>query len=146
MEIRQPKQRFGEILVEMGAITNKQLEEALIQQKKTAKRTGEILLDNGIITEEVLIAALGKQLGIPYIDISQYLTNSEAFAFIELSAAREQNMVIFDQDNEYLYVATSDPLNFETLRGLEKKSGKKLQLFLTRPSEIAAVLARQGGS
>lgn len=142
MEIRKPKQKFGEILVEMGAITVAQLKQALDIQRQTKKRTGEILLELGIITEEVLIAALGKQLGTPYIDISLYHINMEALPLLTKAEAESQNTVIFDTDEDALYVAASDPLNYDFLSGLEKKHQKKIHLFLTRPTEIQKVTAK----
>jgi CheY-like chemotaxis protein len=65
------KQRTGEILVEMGCLTNSQLERYLAKQKAEwesngsehgRRRLGEILLEAGVITEEELREALAEQV------------------------------------------------------------------------------------
>ena len=56
--------RIGELLVENGVITQKQLEEALIRQNTLAKGTkiGEILIDMGFLTYDGLLSYLEKQI------------------------------------------------------------------------------------
>ena len=56
--------RIGELLVENGVISQKQLEEALIRQNTLAKGTkiGEILIDMGFLTYDGLLSYLEKQI------------------------------------------------------------------------------------
>lgn len=52
--------KLGEILVDMGIVTEKQVEEALEQQRNSGgtKRIGEILVEKGWIREEQVRQAL----------------------------------------------------------------------------------------
>ena len=59
--IKKPK-KIGEILIEMGLITDAQFEEALAIGKKSGKRIGRILIDSGLVTEEAIAQALSIQL------------------------------------------------------------------------------------
>ena len=56
--------RIGELLVENGVISQKQLEEALVRQKtmKTGTKIGEILIDMGFLTYDGLLSYLEKQI------------------------------------------------------------------------------------
>ena len=47
--------RLGEMLVDVGAITEQQLEEALAGQKGSGKRLGTYLVDEKYISEDQLI-------------------------------------------------------------------------------------------
>src|SRR3989338_7633954 len=58
--------KLGEILIRQGLITEKQLQEAIVAQKKEKGRIGEVLVKLGLITEEHIAEALGTQMGIPY--------------------------------------------------------------------------------
>ena len=58
--------KLGEILIRQGLITEKQLQEAIVAQKKEKGRIGEILVKLGMITEEHMAEALGTQMGIQH--------------------------------------------------------------------------------
>ena len=55
------KMLLGEILIQDGAITQKQLDEAMESQKKSNELIGIILIKLGFITEKQLHSALIKQ-------------------------------------------------------------------------------------
>jgi len=56
--------RIGELLVENGVISQKQLEEALVRQNTLASgaKIGEILIDMGFLTYDGLLSYLEKQI------------------------------------------------------------------------------------
>ncbi|MEW6095543.1 MAG: hypothetical protein AB1567_03315 [bacterium] len=53
---------LGEILVNEGAITKEQLQQALLDQKKSSKRLGRVLIDLELVPEEVVINYLSNQI------------------------------------------------------------------------------------
>lgn len=59
---RVEENRFGRILVKKGAITEKELQDALQEQKKTGMRIGDILLKKGLLSEEVIRDTVVSQL------------------------------------------------------------------------------------
>ncbi len=52
---------IGQILVDAGALTDKELQKALITQKETGSLTGDILIEQGDVQPEVVESALVKQ-------------------------------------------------------------------------------------
>ena len=60
------KIRIGDLLVEAGAITDEQLQEALAKQKEEGGMLGNIIMDLGFISRELLITVLSTQMGIDY--------------------------------------------------------------------------------
>ena len=63
--------RLGEMLVDVGVITEEQLSKALAMQKGSGKRLGTVLVDEHFITETQLIETLRMQLGIDFIDLNR---------------------------------------------------------------------------
>lgn len=55
---------LGEVIVERGLITQEQLEDALLEQRRTQKRLGTILVDKGIVSAQDLTDALVDQIGV----------------------------------------------------------------------------------
>ncbi len=62
--------QLGDILVDTELISRKTLERALERQKATAKRLGQVLEEMGVITEAELMEALVSQHS-PFADINQ---------------------------------------------------------------------------
>ena len=61
--------KFGEILVQAGAIDEMQLRAALGEQKRWGQRLGVTLVKMGIIEERDLVRALARQLEIPVVQL-----------------------------------------------------------------------------
>lgn len=134
------KKRLGEILVENGCLAPENLEEALQHQKKEGGMIGQILIRLGYLTEESLIAAIGKQLQIPYIPLSNYSINMDAAVQFGEELCRRYMLVVFDQDEKKIYIATADPLNEAAFEEIQKKTKLKTQLFIATPSELFSML------
>ena len=58
------KIRVGDLLVEAGAITEDQLQQALEKQKEDGGRIGNVIMQMGFISKELLITVLTTQMGI----------------------------------------------------------------------------------
>ncbi len=134
------KKRVGEILIEDGVLTQENLDEALIQQKKEGGIIGQILIRLGYVTEENLIAALSKQLGIPYLPLPNYSVNMETIREYGYDFCKQNMLIAFDQDDKYIYVSTADPLNDIALEHIENQSKRRAQVFISTPSEIVNML------
>ena len=134
------KRRIGELLLEDGKLSPENLEEALNHQKKEGGLIGQILIRMGYITEEELIAAIGRQLQIPYIPLSNYSVNMESTLQLEQEYCRRNLMMIFDQDEKNLFLVMGDPLNDNAIDEVKKKHSLKVQLFISTPTEILNML------
>jgi len=53
--------KIGEILVEGGMLTQRELDEALQKQNDTSGKLGDVLVNEGLVDREVIEAAAGKQ-------------------------------------------------------------------------------------
>jgi len=64
MDTAQGWRPLGEVIVELGLISQEDLEDALLEQRITHKRLGTILIDKGIVTAQQLTDALVDQIGV----------------------------------------------------------------------------------
>lgn len=128
--------RLGELLLEKGAITQEQLEQALERQKKEGRRIGEILVELNFVTEEDILIALSAQYGWPYLPLANYRIDSEITALVPEKFAREHCLIPIDQIGDVLTVAMADPLDEESLELLKKATGCKIQIFVSTSSDI----------
>lgn len=130
------KKRLGEILIEDGVLSPESLEEALNHQKKEGGLIGQILIRLGYVTEEELIAAVGKQLRIPYIPLLNYSVNTDMALKLGAEFCRRGLLLPFDQDEKNVFLAMGDPLNDLAIGEVEKKCSLKPQVFISTPTEI----------
>ena len=55
---------LGELLVDRGLLSARQLELALAEQRRTGRRLGEVLVGLGFVSEQALAAMLLEQVGL----------------------------------------------------------------------------------
>jgi hypothetical protein len=80
---RASKLRLGDILKEMGLVTEQQVEAALERQKDTHKRLGQLLIDDGILSELDLAKALAAKFGVSFLDLSETTFDAAATSYID---------------------------------------------------------------
>lgn len=138
---RLTKKKLGELLVEQGLLTEQQIQDALRLQHQTGMLFGEVLVQSKIISEDKIVAVLISQFGIPYIKPSQYKIPKELLEIFEPQMMRRFQFVPLDSIGNVLVIAIAGMLSEDILREIESQTGCSLQVFLTRMSEITAVLA-----
>ena len=140
------KVRLGDILIEEGFITEEQLMLVLKKQKELnfTKKLGEIFVDEGYLTQRDLLKTLSKQLNIEFIDLYGESIDFEKlvvqYPFNILDAAKA---IPFKEDEDFVYVATADPLNYDALESLERSiSTKPMKLYLAYKDDVAVIFHR----
>lgn len=120
--------RLGDLLVSSGAITEKQLEEALGIQKSSGKghRLGTVLIENKFITEEQLIETLQMQLGVEFIDLNNTSIPAEMASVLPKNIAKKHMVIPVKVAGNDLYLAMVDPLNFITIEEVQAATRKRV--------------------
>lgn len=138
--------RIGEILLESGVITEEQIQRVVEIQVNEGKsrRFGEILMEQGV-TEGEIYQALSVQFHLPLLDAAelpeQIPLEKVSFAFLE------KNILLpVALDGSVLTVATSDPINSESIESLRSSFEYDLRVVLARKSEILQQLEMLQGS
>ena len=137
--------RLGDLLISAGVIRPEQLNDALAIQKKTRERLGDVLINNGIITEQQLIEALQMQLGVDFVDLTVVSIPLELARFVPRSIAKKYCVVPVKLQKDELYVAMSDPLNFEAQEEIKSASHKQVvPMIATRRAVEQAIATLYG--
>jgi general secretion pathway protein E/type IV pilus assembly protein PilB len=140
------KVRLGDILIESGFITQEQLEFALAKQKELnfTKKLGEIFVDEGYITQKDLLKTLSKQLNIEFIDLyGESIDFNKLVSQYQLNVLEAAKAIPFKEDEDFVYVATADPLNYDALENLERTiSTKPIKLYLAYKDDVDVIFHR----
>jgi type II secretory ATPase GspE/PulE/Tfp pilus assembly ATPase PilB-like protein len=139
--------RLGDLLIEKGIITEEELNKALQKQKELRekgeyKKLGEILIDLGFATEKEILETLSHQLGYPFVDLYGEKIDYDLMSSFPLNLLEREKVLPYKKDDEYIYVATADPLDYEAIETIEKFSPKPLKIFIALSKDINAILDR----
>lgn len=138
--------RLGDLLVSVGLVTEEQIQEALTLQKTTKKRLGDQLIASGYITQKQLIEALQMQLGIEFIDLSDYEIPAELARVIPKNIARKYQVVPIRLSGDTLFLAMSDPMNFMAIEEARTASRKKIVPMITYSDSIERAILNLYGN
>ncbi len=118
--------RLGEMLVDVGVITEEQLTEALAKQKGSGKRLGTVLVDEHFITETQLIETLRMQLGIDFIDLNKAKIDPSMVNLVPKNIAKKERVVPVKLVHDNLYLAMEDPMNFMAIENVKNTTRKRV--------------------
>lgn len=137
--------RLGDLLIEEGLITQDQLMAALKIQKESGfeKKVGEVLIQEGLVSHKEVAVVLSRQLDMDFVDLYGENIDFNAFQKYNISRLEAASAIPFNEDNEYLYVATSDPLNYDSLEALERSIvTKPLKTYIAMEDDIRHFFSR----
>ena len=137
MAMIQKKKRLGELLLEAGALTQEQLEQALIMQKTSKKRLGDVLVEDGFISEPQMLDVLSHQLNIEIFDLDKEKVDPAIANLITEDLAREHTIIpAFKSGDNTLALVMSDPLSIIAIDDVRFYTGLEVQPMLCAKSKI----------
>lgn len=130
------KQRLGEILIQQKLVSQDIIDKALRTQVGGNRRLGHILVRMKAITDDQLVETLASQLDIPICDITSKFS-PEVRGLIPRYLCRQYGVLPLTlQSNNILELAMADPADEEAQNDLEQYTGKVIEPYLARHSDI----------
>ncbi|MCY6484579.1 GspE/PulE family protein [Clostridium aestuarii] len=120
------KKRLGDLLVQAGKITKKQLQVELEKQREKGIKLGELLIKDKILSEEDIIDALKVQLDLERVHLDMINVDRETVKAIPESLAKKYLLIGFSFEGNKIKVAMSDPLNLFAVDDVHIATGKEV--------------------
>ena len=117
--MKRERKRLGELLVEAGAITTEQLEEALAGQKKSGLKLGQYLIQSGTLKESVIIDSVSRQLRIDKYTPAKHPYEERIDSFVAEDIAQRYHLVPIMKRGHLLTIAMTDPMDIAALDAVE---------------------------
>ena len=134
--------RIGEVLLERGVITYKELEKGLAHQKEHGGLMGQVLIHLGYVTEEEVALALTAQYGFPYLPLDNYEIDGSLTEVIPERIARQYCLIPIDRIGNALTLAMADPSNVKAIEDIELMTKCVVQAFVSTPSDIGKAIEK----
>ncbi len=141
--------KLGELLIEQGKLSERDVERALLAQSEMGDRFGQVLVKLGLVSEQDVASALSRQLDIPLLASADYPEEPIHLEGLSRDFLFNNNVVpVASGNGEVRFVATEpqDPFLVKALQmaldkpvsvalGLETDIGKAIQRYLEDSEE-----------
>jgi DNA-binding response OmpR family regulator len=131
-----PRKELGEILRAADLVSEAQLAEALSLQRTFGERLASILVRQKILTEKFAVTYLGRQLGVPPVDLSKAEIDLSLLDVVHLDVCERHLVFPVRVEGTRLQLAMSDPLDHVLVTEIEFKSGVRLAPMIALESSI----------
>ncbi|HEU4952719.1 MAG TPA: ATPase, T2SS/T4P/T4SS family [Holophagaceae bacterium] len=138
MDLEPSRKLLGERLVDRGFITDRQLELAVREQKRTRTMLGEILTQLGFITPQMLSQVLAEQGGVAYLDLGDREIPEEALAAVPEAVARRLGVLPLSRRGSELDLVMSNIYDIEAIGEIESLTGLRVRVHGASEDNILA--------
>lgn len=140
------RRRIGEILVELGIVTEDQIADALEKQRAAGMRLGEVLLQEGFVKPRDLIRALAVQFDLPFVDLDDRTIDTDLAQLVPQNLARRHRAVPVWRDDNQIVVAMANPVDVLALDDIRSLVGRQVVAVMAEAAQILSVVDRLGHS
>jgi CheY-like chemotaxis protein len=130
------RRELGEILLEADLVSPEQLNEALALQKAYGERLASILVRKRILTEKFAVTYLGRQVGVPGVDLSKADIDLGLLDLIPLELCERHLVFPVQIEGTYLQLAMVDPTDSVLVAQIENETGVRLAPMIALESSI----------
>ncbi|MBK5308269.1 MAG: Flp pilus assembly complex ATPase component TadA [Frankiaceae bacterium] len=134
--------QLGDILLEGGHVTPEQLAGAVEEQRRLGRSLGRVLVDLGVLTEGQLVAALATQIGLKFVDLSDYPVDGSAVTRVPDMVCRRHNALPIGYEDGRLVVAMADPANVFAVDDIRSMTGLEVKPVVATKSDVIAAINR----
>lgn len=134
------RKRIGEVLIEQGLITEKQVNAGLEEQKRSGIHIGKCLISLGFISEDKLIDVLSAQLDIQHVRLDNFSFSPSLLKVVHEEMAREYRVIPLFESGDVITVAMADPTNQRVVDHLKFKTGKDIEPVIASGRSILAAI------
>ncbi|WP_084078235.1 GspE/PulE family protein [Demequina sp. NBRC 110057] len=103
--------QLGTILMEDGVLTEEQLLDAIDEQRERGQSLGRTLVELGLISEGQLVRALASQVGMDFVELTDFPVDRAAVAMVPDTVCRRHAALPIQIDGDILKIAMSNPGN-----------------------------------
>jgi len=137
--------RIGQILVDLGFLSDEQLEVVLEEQEQQPGALfGRVAEDMQLITDEQLIQGLSEQLGMQTVELSEANLDPTILAKITETMAQLYRVIplAFDEAAQQLTLATCDPQNLSIQDELRTFLGYDIRMVIATQRDIMQAIEK----
>lgn len=137
------QRRLGQILVDLGYLTEDQLWDVLEEQKQSGGEIiGQVAVRMGFVTQEQVTEALAEQWGLPVVNLNETTILPKVLEDVPQTMAELYKIMPLSKKDNVLTVAMADPQNLAALDDLRNMLGCDVRGAVSNAKDVEAAIAR----
>lgn len=117
------KKPLFEVLLDMKLISFEQLQEIENEFGGVPTNLGHVLIEKKIITDDQYAKAIARELGLDYIDLSNYKIDDNLFNSVDVALMRSYSFIPDSRTDKEIVLIMADPGNVDAIEELEVRLG-----------------------
>ncbi|HEY4310761.1 MAG TPA: ATPase, T2SS/T4P/T4SS family [Pirellulales bacterium] len=135
--------RIGQIFVDLGFITDEQLEMLLEeQQQRPDELLGQVAERMGLVSDDQLAQALAEQMNMQVISLSEVVIPPDVLAYVTEPMAQLYRIIPVSFKNGTLVIAMCDPQKLSILDELRNFLGYDVRAVVATERDVKGALER----
>ena len=140
-----PRKMLGERLLSRGVVTERQLELAVREQKRTGAMLGEILIQLGLVSPQTLSAVLAEQGGVSYVDLTEVDVPGEVLGLVPETLARRLVVLPISRTGQELLLVMGNIYDIEAISEVEALTRLRVKVRGAAEDDIHAKIGEAYG-
>ncbi len=140
------KDKVLKSLIQSQQLKQKDIDEAVLLQKKKGISLDKALIEKGLINEKDLLVLLVRELNIPFINLGKYRIDPSLKEIIIERVARQYHIVPLSALENSITVAIADPLNVFAIDDLKNITGKDIEIVMSTSEDIVRTIDQYYGA
>lgn len=134
------RRTIGQILIELGRITDDDVARALEHQRDSGGYFGEALVALGVVSQDELEWGLASQHDLPYVFPDADACDLDVAALVSAEWALANLTLPIMRVGDTVQVIVDSPLKDEPIRELRERTGLDVDMALAAPASIREVI------
>ncbi|HPQ42874.1 MAG TPA: ATPase, T2SS/T4P/T4SS family [Syntrophales bacterium] len=144
--MEETRKKLGEMLMDAGLLTEEQLNQALVGQRKTGLKLGQYLVQEGWFREEQIISQISQQLNIERYIPGNYPIDQSLAHLIPFDMAQKYQIAPIRKRLHLLTLAMADPMDIGAIDYTEMLTNMEVMPVICSEKEINQLITLTYGT
>jgi len=134
------RRRIGEVLVDLGFLTDDDIGRALELQRSSGRRLGEVLIGEQLVSQRQLLQALAEQFGFEFVDLDTITIDADLAQRVPASMARRHRALPVTRRDGLVLVAMMNAADVLAVDDLRSAVGEQVLPVMAEGAQIVAAI------
>jgi type IV pilus assembly protein PilB len=135
------QQEIVELVQEATGLSEEQIEKALEVQKETRESLPQTLLNMGLISDKDKTKVLGRQWGIPFIDLSEQSLDQDTVKLVPQHLLQRYKAIPVGKAGNRLTVAMVNPLDIFGIDQMRLVTGLEIDTLIATEDDVNSAIS-----
>lgn len=136
----QTRRRIGEVLVDLGFLSDDDIERALQLQRSSGRRLGEVLTGENLVTSRQLLQALAEQFGFEFLDLDSITIDTDLAQRVPATMARRHRALPVARRDGVVIVAMMNAADVLAVDDIRSAVGEQVMPVMAEGGQILAAI------